>query len=96
MKARPGERLPGTTEVVESCFGKLKALEDGQSKGGFTGLVLSLGAMVSAWTAERIGEALECCRVRDVLDWCDEALGQSVQSQRQQAYGRPAGATEPG
>src|SRR5208282_2764085 len=43
-KARIGEVLPGTTEVLESCFGKLKALEDGQSKSGFTGLVLSLGA----------------------------------------------------
>jgi hypothetical protein len=58
--------------------------------------VLSLGAMVSAWTAETIGEALERCRVRDVVEWCREALGQSVQSQRQQAYGRPTGATKPG
>jgi hypothetical protein len=96
LKARPWERLPGTTEVLESCFGKLKALEDVQSKGGFTGLVLSLGAMVSAWTAESIGEALERCRVRDVLAWCREALGQSVQSQRQQAYHRRSGATKVG
>jgi hypothetical protein len=96
LKARPWERLPGTTEVLESCFGKLKALEDGQSKSGFTGLVLSLGAMVSDWTAETIGEALERCRVRDVLDWCRATLGRSVQSQRHQAYGRPAGATKPG
>jgi hypothetical protein len=88
LKARPGERLPGTTEVVESCFGKLKALEDGQSKSGFTGLVLSLGAMVSDRTTESIGAALERCRVRDVLAWCREALGQSVQSQRKQLYGR--------
>ena len=85
-KVRQGERLPGTTEVLESCFGKLKALEDGQSKSGFTGLVLSLGAMVSTWTAESVGEALERCRVRDVLDWCRKKLGQSVQSQRKQAY----------
>ena len=35
LKARFGERLPGTTEILESCFGKLKALEDGQSKSGF-------------------------------------------------------------
>ena len=96
LKARPGERLPGSTEVVESCFGKLKALEDGQSKSGFTGLVLSLGAMVSDWTAESIGEALRQCRVRDVLDWCRKMLGRSVQSQRQQAYGGLAGATKPG
>jgi hypothetical protein len=95
-KVRQGERLPGTTEVLESCFGKLKALEDGQSKSGFTGLVLSLGAMVSKWTAESIGEALELCRVRDVLDWCRKNLGPSVQSQRKQAYGAPQCATNPG
>ena len=68
LKARLGERLPGTTEVLESCVGKLKALEDVQSKSGFTGLVLSLGAMVSTGTAESLGEALERCRVRDVVD----------------------------
>ena len=94
MKARPGERLPGTTEVLESCFGKLKALEDGQSKSGFTGLVLSLGAMVSEWTAESVQEALERCRVRDVLEWCRQHLGRSVQSQRRQAYGPLSGATD--
>jgi hypothetical protein len=96
LKTRLGERLPGTTEVVESCFGKLKALEDGQSKSGFTGLVLSLGAMVSKWTAESVSEALEQCRVRDVVAWCRKMLGQSVQSQRREAYAGLAGATKPG
>lgn len=96
LKARPGERLPGTTEVLESCFGKLKALEDGQSKSGFTGLVLSLGAMVSEWTAASVQEALERCRVRDVLGWCRQHLGRSVQSQRRHAYGPLSGATNPG
>jgi hypothetical protein len=95
-RARAGEILPGTTEVLESCFGRLKALEDGQSKSGFTGLVLSLGAMVSARTAEAIGEALERCRVRDVLDWCREKLGVSVQSLRKQVYAEPKCATDPG
>jgi len=96
LKARCGQRLPGTTEVVESCFGKLKALEDGQSKSGFTGLVLSLGAMVSDWTAETISDALERCRVRDVVDWCRRKLGPSVQSQRRQAYKGLECATNPG
>jgi hypothetical protein len=83
-------------KALESCFGQLKALEDGQSKSGFTGLVLSLGAMVSEWTAASVGEALERCRVRDVLDWCRRHLGQTVQSQRRQAYATPDGATNPG
>jgi hypothetical protein len=95
-KVRQGERLPGTTEVLESCFGKLKVLEDGQSKSGFTGLVLSLGAMVSDWTAETVGQALERCGVQDVLDWCRNSLGPSVQSQRRQAYAALESATNPG
>jgi hypothetical protein len=95
-KVRPGERLPGTTEVLESCFGKLKALEDGQSKSGFTGLVLSLGAMVSNWTTDTIHHALEQCRVRNVLDWCRDHLGTTVQSQRHQAYALLESATKPG
>lgn len=96
LKARFGERLPGTTEVLESCFGKLKALEDGQSKSGFTGLVLSLGAMVSTWTTASLGEALDRCRVRDVVGWCRKMLGPSVQSRRRQAYGPAIGATKTG
>jgi hypothetical protein len=95
-KIRPGERLPGTTEVLESCFGKLKALEDGQSKSGFTGLVLSLGAMVSNWTIEAIRKALESCPGKDVVDWRNRNLGQSIQSQRRQAYGGRKRATNPG
>jgi hypothetical protein len=85
-QARIGERLPGTTEVLESCFGKLKAIERDQSKSGFTGLVLSLGAMVSKWDGETIGKALEQVGVCQVLEWCKKKLGISVQAQRTRAY----------
>lgn len=95
-KARIGERLPGSTEVLESCFGKLKALESDQSKSGFTGLVLSLGAMVSKHTAETVREALEHCQSSDVWNWCNKMLGQSVQSRRAQAFLALDGATKTG
>lgn len=65
-RLRDGERAPGATEVLESCFEKLKALEAGQSKSGFTALALSLGAMVSTWTTASLEEALERCPVKDV------------------------------
>jgi hypothetical protein len=89
-----GLQKPQTCNSIES--GKLKGLEDGQSKSGFTGLVLSLGAMVSKPTIETIAEALERCRVKDVWDWCREKLGVSVQSLRKQAYAKPKCATNPG
>ncbi len=80
------ERLPASTEVLESCFGKLKYLEHEQSKSGFTGLVLTVGAMVGQLTAETVANALERCRVKDVLYWCHKMLGPTIQSQRKLAY----------
>ena len=88
-KAKAGEILPGTTEVLESCFGKLKALEKIQSRSGFTGLVLSLGTMVSKRSAEDVAQALERCRVRDVTSWCRKKIGETIQSKRKQAYSPP-------
>lgn len=88
-QAQPDERLLGSTEVVESSFGKLKRLEQDQAKSGFTGLVLSLGAMVSTTTAEVVHKALETVPTHKVLDWCKEQLGRSVQAQRRAAFAGP-------
>ncbi len=85
-KAAPGERLPGSSEVLESCFGKLKALEQHQSLSGFTSLILSLGAMVSETTAQIVEQALTTIRTKDVWDWCRKTLGPSVQSMRKLIY----------
>jgi hypothetical protein len=84
--ARADERLPASTEVLESCFGKLKYLERDQSKSGFTGLVLALGVIVGCHTPETIAHALDRCPVKNVQQWCDDQLGPSVQSQRKLAY----------
>lgn len=95
-KAKLGERLPGSTEVLESTFGKLKNMEKDQSKSGFTGLVLGLGALVSQTTQKVIAEAMTFSRTRAVLEWCRAKLGQSVQSKRKEAYHGAASATKPG
>jgi hypothetical protein len=84
-KARSGERLLGSSEVIESVLGKLKRVEQDQAKSGFTGLLLSLGAMVSTTTADVIRQALESVSTKDVLAWCKETLGRSVQAKRQRA-----------
>lgn len=88
-KARQGERLPGSTEILESCFGKLKFLERDQHRSGFTGLLLSVGAIVSKTTSEVVQKALETTKTRDVLQWCQKQLGETVQSKRKHAYKPP-------
>jgi hypothetical protein len=82
--ARPKERLVGSSEVIESVLGKLKRIEQDQATGGFTGLVLSLGAIVSQTTEAVIQKALETVSTQDVRAWCQEKLGKSVQAQRRQ------------
>ena len=81
-KAQKNEQLLGSSEVIESIFGKLKYLEKGQSKSGFTDLVLSIGAMVSSLSSEVILTALKFASTQKLLDWKEKTLGETIQSQR--------------
>ena len=85
-EAHPGERLLGSSEVIESVLGKLKRLEQDQSKSGFTGLLLGLSALVSTTTTAVIQKALETVPTKQVGAWCQETLGQTVQAKRRQAF----------
>jgi len=80
--ASPVECLVGSTEVLESLFGKWKTLERQESQSGITRLILSLGALLGAWPSSRIQAALEATPVKHVVRWCQENLPSSVQSQR--------------
>lgn len=84
--ARPGERLVGSTEVLESVFGKWKILEHQESRSGITSLVLSLGTLVGKWSLARIKAALEATPVKHVTAWSLEHLPSTVQSQRRLAF----------
>lgn len=84
-KARPNERLLGSSEVIESVLGKLKRLEQDQAKSGFTALLLCLGAMVATTTTDVIQKALKTVPTKQVLAWCKETLGPSVQAKRRVA-----------
>jgi hypothetical protein len=92
---KPGERLAASTEILESCFGKLKVLEKDQSSQGFTGMVLAVGALFSKLTSSIVHRALETCSVNFVKDWVQENLGMTVQAQRRLVY-RHAGETNMG
>lgn len=68
-RLRADERLPLMTEILESSFGKLKALEGDQQKRGFTSLILSLSAVVGTWTTETVALALKRTPTKVVTDW---------------------------
>lgn len=85
-KTRPGERLLGSSEIIESVFGQQKFLERDQARNGFTGLLLAVCATVAETTAEVVRQALEAVSTQQVWDWCRENLGPSVQAQRRRAF----------
>ena len=85
-KAKPEEQLLGSSEIIESVLGKLKRLEQNQAKSGFTGLVLSVAALVSETTQEVVQKAMETVPTKKVLEWTREHLGQSVQAKRKIAF----------
>jgi hypothetical protein len=85
-RLKPGERIPFTSEVIESGFGKYKLLEREQSRGGLTGLLLALAACVAERTDEVVHEALQKTRTIDVIAWVKTKLGETVGSKRRIAY----------
>jgi len=85
-QVHPDERLLGSSEVIESVLGKMKRLEQDQSKSGFTGLLLGLSALVSTTTTAVIQKALETVPTKQVWAWCQETLGQTVQAKRREAF----------
>jgi hypothetical protein len=92
---KAGERVPGSTQVLESCLGTLKALEKDQSRSGFTGLVLGLGALLGRLSKEVVRQCLESTPIKAVRRWCAENVGQSLQSKRANIC-RLAGVTDLG
>ena len=81
-----GERLPLMTEVLESCFGRLKFLEGDPQQRGFNALLLSLGALVGTGTPPRIAQALDRTPVKAIRHGGQTHLGLTPHTQRRLAY----------
>jgi len=90
QQTKPGQRFPGSTEVLESCFGKMKQLEKQQSRGGFTSLLISFGAILADLTSQTIEAALKHSATKQVYQWCQHHLGTTVFGKRKLAFANSA------
>ena len=90
LKLKPGERLPISTEILESSFGLYKQLEGQHSKGGFTSLLASFGALLKPATAESIRRDLSRVPVKAMRTWVTTNLKTTVASKRNAAYNESA------
>ena len=86
QQLRPGERLPMSTEILESTFGLYKQLERQHSKSGFTSLLACLPALLKPNTPEEVSEAFGRVSAKDVKAWVMKHFGSTVTSRCQAAY----------
>lgn len=93
-KLQPGERLPISTEVLESTFGLYKSLERQHSKGGFTSLIASLPSLLRPISSELVEASLPRISNDTVRDWVKKKLGRTLASKRTEAYAEHRKATK--
>ncbi len=66
---RPGERLPMSTEILESSFARYKQLEKQHSKNGFTSLLLAYPTLFRPTTSKEVKASFARVKVADVIAW---------------------------
>lgn len=95
-RAGKDERLPGSSEVLESIVGKYKRLQGESGQFGVTGMLLSIGAFVGRLTLQGIRTALSTISGPVLCAWEETHLGATIHSQRKQAFPSPPRGTKPG
>ena len=83
---KEGERLPLSTEILESSFALYKQLERQHSQGGFTSLVASFAALLRKPTPEFIRSSFASVSTKEVKQWVRENLGTTLNSKRLATY----------
>lgn len=83
---KKGERLPMSTEILESTFALYKQLERQHSKGGFTSLLAGFGALLKKATKQTVKQAFSSVSVKDLQRWVRDNLGVTLTSKRLATY----------
>ena len=80
------ERLPLSTEILESSFGLYKQLERQHSKSGFTSLIATFGALLRPATPTTIRSAFDRVKIKDVRQWLQNNLPKTLTAKRLTTY----------
>jgi hypothetical protein len=73
-----GQKWLGSSDVIESLFGKYKSLSEDMPFPEIGGNILSLPVITTPLTGDLIRTALETIRIADVREWVAENIGTST------------------
>jgi hypothetical protein len=86
QKLEPDERLPMSSEILESGFSRFKALEQQHARSGFTQLVLAFPCLLKPTTASEIRRVFIQTKVKDTKQWVQKHLPKTHDARRLAAY----------
>lgn len=79
-------KLLGSSDIIESAFGKYKNYVSNNPMAGVTNLILTLAAFTSDLQTEEIENAMVSTPIRLIKDWTKENLGESLLSKRRKLF----------
>lgn len=83
-KVPDGQHYLGSSEIIESLFGKFKYMEDHHSASGLTSLVLAVPALAGEVNELEIYNAMNAISTKDVNEWVENNMGQTFLSKRRE------------
>jgi len=86
VKAKPYERLLGTSEIIESLIGLVKHHSNTQSRSGFTGSILIAAALTGKIDEESVFNALTSVKTANVEKWEQTYFAATTQKKRAKFY----------
>lgn len=81
-----GEKWLGTSDIIESIFGKYKIFSSRTTMKGIGKVILTIPVFTSTITVEKIKTAMETISINTLSKWINENIGQSFFSKRKQAF----------
>jgi hypothetical protein len=91
LKVPGGANYLGSSEIIESLFGKFKAIEGDHASSGLTSLVLAIPSLLGDLTESIVEKALQAISISNVDQWIKDNMGQTFLSQRRCVLTRNGG-----
>jgi hypothetical protein len=88
IKAKPYERLLGSSEIIESLIGLIKHHSNTQTHSGFTSSILIGAALAGKIDEQTVLDSMAVIRTADVKEWEKTHFNSTVQKKRAEFYRR--------
>lgn len=85
-KAKPHERLLGSTEIIESLIGLVKHHSNTQTCSGFTSSILIAAALSGKIDGQTVFDSMTNVRIADVREWENTYFPSTVQKKQARFY----------